>query len=108
MTIASAMVLLITGGAEFLGPQWSGILAPFPVFMCIMAVFAQKQSGVTAVHGLLRGNMIGYFSAVSFYVTVGLTVEQTSITITFLLATAVCLAVSGIILLLILRSKTDS
>lgn len=76
--------------------------------MCIMAVFAQKQSGVTAVHGLLRGSMIGYFSAVSFYMTVGLTVDQTSITVSFLLATAVFLAVNGIILLLVVRGKTVS
>jgi len=105
MTIATAMVLLITGGAERIGPQWSGILAPFPVFTCIMGIFAQKQSGPAALRGLLRGNMIGYFAAVSFYVIVGLTVERTSIIVSFLLATAVCLAVNGICLLLILRNK---
>jgi hypothetical protein len=108
MTTATAMVLLITGGAEHIGPQWSGILAPFPVFTCIMGVFAQKQNGAAAVHGLLRGIMIGCFSAVSFYVIVGLTVEHTSIIITFLLASAVSLAVNGICLFVLLRNKPCS
>ncbi len=40
--------------------------------------------------------------------TVGLTVDQTSITVSFLLATAVFLAVNGIILLLVVRGKTVS
>lgn len=108
MTIATATVLVITGGAEFLGPQWSGILAAFPAFTCIMAIFAQKQSGPPAARGLLRGNIIGYFSAVPFYVTVGLTVEHASIFLSFLAATVVCLAVNGLILLLILRGKADA
>jgi hypothetical protein len=105
MTIATAMVFLITGGAERIGAQWSGILAPFPVFTCIMGVFAQKQNGAAALHGLLRGIIIGCFAAVSFYVIVGLTVERTSIMVSFLLATAVCLAVNGICLWVILRNK---
>lgn len=105
MTIATVMVLLITGGAERIGPQWSGILAPFPVFTCIMAVLAQRQNGSEAVHGLLRGIIIGCFAAVSFYVTVGLTIERTSLAVSFLLATAVCLAVNGICLLAILRGR---
>lgn len=105
MTTATAMVFLITGGAERIGPQWSGILAPFPVFTCIMGIFAQKLSGVAAAQRLLRGIIIGCFGAVSFYVIVGLTVERTSITISFLLATAVSLAVNGICLWVLLRNK---
>jgi len=106
MTTATAMILLITGGAEHIGPQWSGILAPFPVFSCIMGVFAQKQNGAAAAHRLLRGIIIGCFAAVSFYVIVGLTVERISIITTFLLATVVSLAVNGICLLVLLRNKT--
>ncbi len=105
MATATSMVLLITGGAELIGPQWSGILAPFPVFTCIMAAFAQKQNGAAAAHGLLRGIITGCYAAVSFYIIVGLTVERTSIVITFLLATAVSLAVNGICLLVLLRNK---
>ncbi len=106
MTTATAMVLLITGGAELIGPQWSGILAPFPVFTCIMAAFAQKQNGAAAAHGLLRGIIIGCYAAVSFYIIVGLTVESTSIIITFLLATGVSIAVNGVCLFAVLRNKS--
>jgi hypothetical protein len=98
MVTATAMVLLITGWAGHIGPKWSGILAPFPVFTCIMGVFAQKQNGADAAHGLISGIIIGCFGAVSFYLVVGLAVERTSIAATYLLATAAALAINGLCL----------
>jgi hypothetical protein len=42
---ATTLVVLITGGAQRLGPRWSGLLSPFPVFTCVMATFAYYQGG---------------------------------------------------------------
>jgi drug/metabolite transporter (DMT)-like permease len=98
MVTATAMVLFITGWAEHIGPKWSGILASFPVFTCIMGVFAHKQNGAAAAHGLIRGIIIGCFGAVSFYLVVGLAVERTSVAVTYLLATAAALVVNGLCL----------
>jgi len=98
MLTATAMVLFITGWAEHIGPKWSGILASFPVFTCIMGVFAHKQNGAAAAHGLIRGIIIGCFGAVSFYLVVGLAVEHTSVAATYLLAAAAALAVNGLCL----------
>ncbi len=105
MVTATAMVLFITGFAERLGPKWSGILAPFPVFTCIMGVFAQKQNGAAAAHRLIRGIITGCFGAVSFYLVVGLAVERTSVALTYLLAAAAALAINGLCLAALARRR---
>jgi hypothetical protein len=98
MVTATAMVLFITGWAGYLGPKWSGILAAFPVFTCIMGVFAQKQNGAAAAHGLLRGIIIGCFGAVSFYFVVGLAIEHVGVALSYLLATLASVSVNGLCL----------
>jgi hypothetical protein len=105
MVTATAMVLLITGFAERLGPKWSGILAPFPVFSCIMGVFAQKQNGAEAAQRLYRGIIIGGFGAVSFYLVVGLAVERTSVAVTYVLATVAALGINGLCLAALTRRR---
>lgn len=96
MVTATAMVLFITGGAQSLGPRWSGLIAPFPVFTCIMGVFAQKQNGAAAAHRLLRGSILGCFSAVAFFVVIGFTVERTTLTASYILATAASLSAGAL------------
>ncbi|HEX2979131.1 MAG TPA: hypothetical protein VHO48_02600, partial [Anaerolineaceae bacterium] len=54
MLAATALVLLITGLSSRLGATWSGLLAPFPVFTSVMAVFSHRQSGAAAAQQLLR------------------------------------------------------
>jgi hypothetical protein len=105
MVTATAVVFIITSGAEHIGPKWSGILAPFPVFTSIMGGFAQKQNGAAAAHELVRGIVIGCFGAVSFYLVVGLAIERTSVAVTYLLATAAALAINGLCLA-VLTQKT--
>jgi len=95
MATATAIVLLITGGAEYLGPKWSGLLSPFPVFACIMAVFSQIQGGAVAVRRLLRGMIMGCLGAASFLVVVGFAVERTSLILVYALATGIAVIVNG-------------
>lgn len=96
MVTATAMVLFITGWAGYLGPKWSGILATFPVFTCIMGAFAQKQNGAAAAHGLLRGIIIGCLGAFTFYFVVGFALERASVPVAYLLATLASVAVNGL------------
>jgi len=107
MVTAAAMVLCITGFAERLGPKWSGILAPFPIFTSIMGIFAQKQNGAVAAHRLIRGIIIGGFGAVAFYLVVGLAVERTSIAVTYLFAAAAALATNGLCLVALTRGRSS-
>jgi len=103
MGTATAMVLGITGAATALGPTWSGLLSPFPVFACVMAIFAHKHGGAGAAHRLLRGVIVGSFAFAAFFVVVGLVVEHVSLLRTYLLATSVALVVHGVALIAVVR-----
>jgi len=106
MGVALTMVLSITGFATTLGPKWSGLLAPFPVFTLIMTTFSHQQSGPAAAHQLLYGITVGAFGgAISFFCLVALCLTRFGPLITFLLATLVSFAVNGLILTLMLRRR---
>ena len=106
MIIATVMVLAITGGAHLLGPEWSGLLSPFPVFTSVMTVFAHQASGWKAAHQLLRGVVLGCFAAAAFFLTVALLLADHGIWITYGLATVAALVINGLVLLEIVRNKS--
>jgi hypothetical protein len=108
MTVATAMVLAITGAATLLGPRWTGLLSPFPVFACVMAMFAHHASGSAAAHRLLRGVIIGSFAFASFFLVVALCVEKVDIALAYSLAVVVALGVNGVSLLAFVRDRAAS
>jgi hypothetical protein len=55
---AIGMVLLLTGLAHVMGPNWSGLLTPFPVTSAVLAVFAQQDGGAAASEQMLKGILI--------------------------------------------------
>lgn len=67
MILAGGMVLAVTGLARALGPDWSGILSTYPVFITLMAVFALLQSGHPALCLLMRGFVEGLYGSVAFF-----------------------------------------
>jgi len=105
MATATVMVLLITGAASSLGPEWSGLLSPFPVFACVMAIFSHRNGGAGAAHRLLRGVILGSFAFASFFVVVGLLVQRLSLVFAYAVATSVALAVNGFSLAALLRRR---
>jgi hypothetical protein len=105
MVTATAMVLGITGAAGALGPKWSGLLSPFPVFACVMAIFSHKHGGAGAAHRLLRGVILGSFAFAAFFVVIGLVVEHVSLVLAYLLATGVALAVNAFSLVTLVRHR---
>lgn len=96
---ATAMVLLITTGAAALGPVWSGLLSPFPVFSSVLAAFAHHMSGSAAAARLQRGIVVGIYSFAAFFLVVALLVEERSLVATYTWASAAALAVNGLSLL---------
>lgn len=70
MLAATAFVLGLTTFAGALGPRLSGLLAPFPVFGMILAVFTHRQLGGPAAGGLLRGVVLGSWAYASFFMVV--------------------------------------
>ena len=108
MVTATAIVMAITGAASALGPKWSGLLSPFPVFACVMAVFSHQHGGAGAAHRLLHGVIVGSFAFAAFFVVVGLVVEHVSLVVAYILATSMALAVNGFSLLALVRHQRSS
>ena len=96
MAAATIMVLALTAGADRLGPEWSGLLAPFPVFTYIMVVFAHAQSGCTGACQLLRGVVVGCFAAAAFFGVVAFLLPLFPILWTYVAAIAAALAVNAV------------
>jgi hypothetical protein len=101
MVIATAFVLLLTGLANVLGAHLSGLLAPFPVFGTILAVFTHRFQGATAAARLLRGVVLGSFSFAAFFLVVALMIERAGILAAFVCATATALTLHSASLLLL-------
>jgi hypothetical protein len=92
MVVTTIFVLLLTGSAPTLGTQLTGLLAPFPLYGAILAVFAQQQDGAVPAIGVLRGLVFGLFSFASFFLVLAVLLGQLPIARAFGAASAVALA----------------
>jgi hypothetical protein len=95
MIVATVFVLLLTTFANALGPQLSGLIAPFPIFGTVLAVFAHKQQGGIAATQLLRGVVLGSVAFATFFLVVGGLLPDVPGVWTYLLATLAAIAVNG-------------
>jgi hypothetical protein len=59
MAVAATLVLALTSAADWLGPQLSGVLTPFPVATAIVAGFTHAQLGADATAWFFRGFIPG-------------------------------------------------
>ena len=98
MIVATSLVVGLTAIAPVLGPQTSGLVATFPVYVAVMAVFTQRHQGPAAAVDVLRGLLAGLFGTAAFYVVVHVAVVPLGIAATFLLATAITLGIQAIAL----------
>jgi hypothetical protein len=91
IVVTTIFVLLLTGSAATLGAQLTGLLAPFPLYGAILAVFAQQQDGAVPAIGVLRGLVFGLFSFASFFLVLAVLLGQVPIAWAFGAASAVAL-----------------
>ena len=105
MLVATAFVLGLTSAAAILGPQLSGLLAPFPMFTTILAVFTHHLQGAKVARRLLRGVVAGSFTFVSFFLVISLLVNRWGIAVAFGLAILTALATHSASLILIKRKS---
>lgn len=105
MTAATAMVMGITAAAAHLGPELSGLLSPFPVFTYVMAVFSHVQNGPQAVRQLMRGVIMGCYSAAAFFIVVSLLVRNAPLVWVYLAASAAAIAVNSLTLKAIVTGR---
>jgi len=95
MLVATAFVLALTAGARALGPQLSGLVAPFPVFGVVLAAFTHHRQGPAAAASLLRGNVQGSVAFLAFFGVVGLGLGRGPLAATYGLAALAALATSA-------------
>lgn len=103
MLVASALLVVITSAAGSLGPTWSGLLSPFPIFTFVMATFSHHQGGPGAAWRVIRGVLTGLFSYAAFFLVVALLMNRASLALVYTLATTIALGINGAMLALLLR-----
>ena len=64
--ISSLVILLITGVAQLIGPQWSGLFSIFPVTLLPVIVILHHHYGADTVLALLRELPFGLLAIVVF------------------------------------------
>ncbi len=98
---AVALVLSLTAIAGWLGPQLSGLLAPFPIIATVLATFTHAQRGTDELRRLLRGLLSGFAAFALFCFALSLALRRVDIVTAFALATAVALLVQALVLALV-------
>lgn len=96
ITLATALLLFITGAAAALGPTWGGLLSPFPIFTFVMATFSHRSGGTLAAWSLIRGVLTGLFSYAAFFIVVTLLIERASLPVVYSLATLSALGLNSL------------
>ncbi len=66
MLVATLFVLGLTKLATVLGPNWSGILTPFPILTTVLAIFSHTLQGSDAAITTLRGLVMGLVGFTTF------------------------------------------
>ena len=106
MVVATALVLGLTALAPFVGPRLSGLLATYPIFAAVLAIFSQRgrgASGVAAAVQVLRGLLTGLFAFTGFFAVLALALERIGIAGAFAVATAAALAIQAVSLVMLRR-----
>lgn len=96
MVVATLFVLGLTTAARALGPQLSGLVAPFPIYGVVLAVFTHVHQGPRAAAQLARGNALGSLAFVAFFVTAGLALGRLPLGAAYLLAALGSLATGAL------------
>jgi hypothetical protein len=101
MLVATVFVLVLTQAADSLGPQWSGILTPFPIMTSTLAVFTHAQQGPAATARILYGLLLAGYGFVAFLLGVHWIVPLLPIGWAYLTLTLGTLTLNGVTLRLI-------
>jgi hypothetical protein len=94
--IGTAIVVGLTSIAASLGPVASGIVATFPVYVSVLAVFEHLHAGRLPALGVLRGLLLGLFGTIAFYIVLHALLVPAGIAVAFSAAIAVTLAVASV------------
>jgi len=86
MLMITAFVVALTYFARPLGPEWSGILTPFPVITAVLTVFTHLSQGMKQVRVILVGMYTGVSGFLSFLLILIFMLPNSSIAFTYTVA----------------------
>jgi hypothetical protein len=92
---ATAFVIILTTLADKLGPQLSGLFAPFPVFGIVFAAFTHSQQGAQVTSNLLGGIVVSSVGYATFFLVVGGLLDRLGIALCYSLAALLAVSASG-------------
>ncbi len=95
MVAGAALVTLVTGLSATLGPQWSGILAVYPVMSSVLAMFTHRNEGAAAVLKMLAALVTGFYTFLSFMIAISILLPLFSIATAFTLSLLICFVVQA-------------
>jgi len=104
MISATVLVFIITGIAQLLGAELTGLLTPFPIYASILAVFTHRYEAAEHALRLLRGVVVGSITAAIFLLIISSTIISWGIGFAFISAMAVAF-VTHIAIFLFLKSQ---
>jgi hypothetical protein len=96
MVVATVFVVLLTGVAPALGPRLTGLLAPFPLYGAVLAVFAHALEGPRQAAALVRGLLAGLFGFAGFFLVLATCLEGWGLAAAFAASIGLTLAVQGV------------
>ena len=105
MAAGAALTLAVTGLANTVGSQWSGLLAVFPVLGSVLAVFSHRGQGSAFAATLLRALAMGLWSLAAFFLVAALALPIFGTAVSFTLA-VVAAAVAQTTTRLLAKPKT--
>jgi len=101
MAATALLVALIVATSAILGPQYSGIAATYPVIATVVTSFTHHRWGAPATIRLLRAMVLSLQAFTTFFLVVGLTIENFGAVPAFALAVATALAIAGLMIALV-------
>ncbi len=99
MLVGTALVVALTAAAPLLGPRLAGLIAPYPLYATVLAVFSHRLQGPESAVSVLRGLLLGLFAFAGFFLTIAVLLEGSGIAIAFGAAILVALALQAASLL---------
>ena len=97
MVTTTTLVVGITAFSGVLGPQLSGLLATFPVFICVMSAFSHYLYGPAAIRMFERGVVSGSYAYAVFFIIVILALPAWNLFLVYSAATLGAVATNALV-----------
>ncbi len=102
---ALTLVLALTAASGALGPELSGLLAPFPIVTSVLAVFTHARGGPDQVRVLLRNFLVGFYGFAAFCFVLAIGLPDLDVPTAFIVALLVALVVQAVAF--VLRARLE-